>query len=481
MILQENIIIDTDAYKLTHWKQHLSNLQKMYSYGEARTGSKYDWITFFGLQMVLKDHFVGQVITLEKIEEAERYASFWFGKDYNYFNKTAWVEILKRYDGKLPMKIKAVPEGKIVNKSNVLFTMESLDPLFAPLLNSMETLITHTWYPIVVATHGLHILKNIYPYYRDSNALDMLMYAINDFGFRGTSCFQEAYRGGAAQLLNGYGSDTTVGDRALDIYYHKNHPRLISVLASEHSVPTSFGPDKEVEYVLHLLDVTPDDAIISCVGDSYDIYNFARNVLGHEEVKSKIIARTGRFVLRPDSGNPIEVNLTLLPILAEVFGYIFHNGYKVINHNVGLIQGDGMNINSITELYKAVCNDGWSAANIVVGSGGGLLREHTRDDISFAIKASYAEYSDGPINIQKNPVTSSGKKSKTGQMKLVPGYTSNKLTNYMTVNHMDLAYDGYKDTLETVFDTGELVKDYTFEEILNNYSLDKFLKEMNNE
>lgn len=478
MLMQPNICRDTDAYKLTHWLQYPSELSKMYSYAEARIGSKYDWIVFFGLQMILKDHFVGQVLDDDRIAEAKELSKQWLGTD-KYFNEHGWKSILDKYDGYLPMLIKAVPEGKIVNKGNVLFTIESTDPQFAPLMNSMETLLTHVWYPITIATHGMYILRDIYPHFLRTGSINNLPYVINDFGFRGVSSYQEAYRGAAAHLLNGHGSDTTAGDMALRTYYNASQARLSSVLASEHSVATVYGKNGEVEYVKHLLENTPENCIISCVGDSYDIFNFAQNVLSNPEIKKRIETRTGRFVLRPDSGDPNQVNIKLLDILGSIFGYHVNElGYKVLNDNVGIIQGDGMRRESIKVLYDIICSAGWSADNLVVGSGGGLLREHTRDDISFAIKASYAEFGDRKVNIQKDPITSSGKKSKTGKLKLVAGYTSGKLTDYMTVNHNELEYEGYVDELVPVYENGQLLKDYTFDEVLSNYSLLKFLKDL---
>ena len=477
MKLCNNIITDTDAYKLTHHLQYPKGLNYMYSYAEARIGSKYPWITFFGLQMVLKDYFVGQVLTKVMIDEAEELAYETFGQ--NYFNRKDWEYILEKYDGKLPMKIKAVPEGKIINSGNVLFTMESTDPVFAKYLNSMETVLTHVWYPIVVATKGAYILQGVYPYFEKIDATEALPYVINDFGFRGVSGKEEAARGGAAHLLNCVGSDTLIGQRLLKSHYNAS-PRLQSVLATEHSVATMYGEGDEVGYVRNLLnkDYISENAIISCVGDSYDIFRFAREVLSHPEIKQLLIERPGRFVLRPDSGNPIEVNLELLFILSEVFGYSYINGMKQINHNIGLIQGDGMDQDSIIALYAALDANGWAATNLVVGSGGGLLRKHTRDDISFAIKASYAEFDDGTKrNIVKNPITQTNKKSKTGKLKLVAGYTSGKLTDYMTINHESENFDGYVDNLEEVFNNGELIKSYTFDEVLSNRSIDKFIKQ----
>ena len=478
-MLEQNIIVDTDAYKLSHWLQYPKGLEYMYSYGEARSGSKFDHIAWFGLQMILMDHFVGKVITLEKIEQAEAMCRAWFNTP-DYFNKKAWIEIYNRYGGHLPMTIKSLPEGTIVNKSNVLFTMESNDLLFAGLLNSMETLLTHVWYPTTVLTNQIHIIKDIYPLFNLSGKTNMMEYIINDFSFRGVSCFQEAYRGGAAHLVVSRGSDNIAGDRALNKYYNNPIGRLQSVLATEHSVATIYGSGEgEIKYVRNLLTnpLIPSTALISVVGDSYNIFRFAKEVMGNPEIKQLIIEREGRFVLRPDSGNPDEVCLALLNILAnEVFGYTVEHGLKVISHNVGLIQGDKMNRETIYELYTNLVNNGWSAANLVVGSGGGLLREHVRDDISFATKASFSIVDDKSINIQKNPITSPGKVSKTGMFKVTAGITKNFLNDYRTINHESPGFENYIDELEVVFSNGVLQKTYTFEDVLKNFELNKFIE-----
>src|ERR1035441_6425617 len=96
---------------------------------------------------------------------------------------------------------------------------------------------------------------------------------------------------------------------------------------------------------------------VAVVSDSYDIYNACSKIWG-EELHDKVLSRDGVLVIRPDSGVPVDVILKILPILAEKFGYeINAKGYKVLNPKVRIIQGDGVNIDSIQEILNAMLKD----------------------------------------------------------------------------------------------------------------------------
>jgi nicotinamide phosphoribosyltransferase len=417
--MRKNIIIDTDAYKLTHWKQYVKGLTKLYSYCEPRTGGRFPTVSYIGLQMLVQDHFLDRV-TSEMIDEAEEESYLTFGTD-KYFNRAAWEKVKNL--GYLPMTIRTLPEGMEVPVSNSLFTLESdaNHPWFATVLNSLETVIMPLWYPTTISTNSLYILKELKPLVELTGTVELLPFMVNDFGLRGATGLESGGRAGVGHLLHFMGSDNMTSSRFIKDYYGFKG-RAKSVWATEHSVATSYGPGRgEFDYVNAQLDRAPDDAILSLVIDSYDSINFVKNVIGSHEIKTRIINRSGRVVLRPDSGIPKVMVLTILNLLEEIFGSSMNNkGYKVLNHNVGVIQGDGMNRETIIDLYKHIISFGWSTDNLVVGSGGGLLQEgFTRDTERFAIKASYGELNGAPFNIQKDPKTDPSKKSKTGELKVI--------------------------------------------------------------
>jgi nicotinamide phosphoribosyltransferase len=464
--MRKNIIIDTDAYKLTHHLQYPSNLTKLYSYGEPRVGGKYPFVSFFGLQMIIEDHFL-QVVTDEMIEEAAEESASTFGTP-DYFNRGVWEKV--RDLGHLPIRIRAVPEGTKIKISNALFTLESTEPWFASTLNALESTLMHVWYPTTIATRAMYIKEGLAPFFANTSDIGdfILPVAVNDFGYRGATSHETAARGGAAFMVHFVGSDNMPANRALKDYYGLQG-RLKSVWATEHSVATSYSSGKgEFDYINAQLDRSEDDKIISIVIDSYDSDNFIQNIVGNEEIKKKIKAKSGRVVFRPDSGIPLRNVLKYSDMLGGIFGYSINSkGYKVINSNVGLLQGDGMDEASIIELYRNYTESGWAADNIITGSGGGLLQvDANRDTSRWAIKASYGE-TDGGVgfNIQKNPKTDVTKASKTGKLKVLRmGHDS-----YMTIssaNDTSSQFNGYIDSMETVLQNGVFKKD-TFENILN--------------
>ena len=415
--MRNNIIIDTDAYKITHHLQYVNGLTKLYSYGEPRSGGRFPTVSYIGLQMIVKDNFLTSV-TSEMIDEAEEESYLTFGTD-KYFNRSTWERVKNL--GYLPITIRTLPEGLEVPVSNSLFTLESTEPWFATALNSLESVMMHVWYPTTIGTNSLYILRDIKPLVEKTGTLALLPFMVNDFGLRGATSLESGGRAGVGHLLHFMGSDNMTSSRFIKDYYGFKG-RAKSVWATEHSVATSYGPGRgEFDYVNAQLDRAPDDAIISLVIDSYDSINFVKNVIGSEEIKNRIINRKGRIVLRPDSGDPKYMVLTILNLLEEIFGsYANEKGYKVINYNVGVIQGDGMKRETILSLYKHIIEYGWSTDNLVVGSGGGLLQEgFTRDTERFAIKASHGELNHIPFNIQKDPKTDPTKKSKTGELKVV--------------------------------------------------------------
>ncbi|MFV0556644.1 MAG: nicotinate phosphoribosyltransferase [Lactovum sp.] len=443
----ENLILTTDAYKLTHWQEYPSELSKLYSYCEAREGGLFDSVVFFGLQMIIHDHLL-EAITNDMINEAEEEAAMTFGTR-KYFNREVWEKV--RDLGYLPIKIKSLPEGTKVKTGTVLFTLESTEAWFATTLNALETVLMHVWYPTTLATNGFYIKQALLKFYEESGNLDNLPFAVNDFGLRGATSKEAAERGGAAHLLHFQGTDNMVANRAIKEIYDLAG-RGLSVWATEHSVATSYGESEgEFDYLNSQLDRSEEESTISIVIDSFDSLNFIDRVVGSKEISEKIKKRSGRVVFRPDSGNPIETPIAVIEHLSKIFGYsINKKGYKVLNHNVGVIQGDGMKRETITELYRTLLALSWSADNIITGSGGGLLQQgFDRDTQRFAIKASYAELEDGSeINVQKK---TPGKLSKSGRFKVV----ENNKGEIITVPHTDSA----KDLLRTVYENGNYYPD----------------------
>lgn len=466
MKTRENIILFADAYKYSHHKLYYPGTHKIYSYLESR-GGEFSETVFFGLQYLLKHYIEGVVITKDKINEADKDMLEVFGRN-DVFDKTKFEYILEKHNGKLPIEIKAVPEGTVVPVHNVLMTIENTDPACYWLPNFLETLLMQVWYPNTVATLSREIKKTINQYYNETASEASkagIDFVLNDFGFRGVSSVESASLGGAAHLINFMGSDTIMGSVMTKRYYHAKKMYGMSVPATEHSVCTLLGEAGELDIFKHVLQTFPE-GIVSCVSDSFDIFRACSEYWG-TELKEIILNRKGVLVIRPDSGDPVLTLLHVFTILLDKFGFnINEKGFKVLPPQVRVLQGDGINYHSIQTIYEALKMAGISAENLVLGMGGALLQKVDRDTQKFAFKCSYAEINDKPIDVQKHPlemdengaIKKSFKVSKAGKLKLIVTEEG-----YKTVKQHE--YPGYADQLIPIFKDGELLHDTSFEEI----------------
>ena len=154
--MEDNLLLKTDSYKVSHHKQYPKDTTTVYAYLESR-GGDYPEQVFFGLQYILKKHLVGKVITKEYLDQAIEFWKEHFG--YDIIDREMWEYIIEKYDGHLPIRIKAVPEGTVVPTGNVLMTIENTDPLCSSLTTFLETILLQIWYPITIATNSREIKK----------------------------------------------------------------------------------------------------------------------------------------------------------------------------------------------------------------------------------------------------------------------------------------------------------------------------------
>lgn len=448
-----SIILNTDSYKVSMFAQYPPNTTGVYSYIESR-GGIFDSTLFFGLQGFIKEYLL-KPITKEEIDFAE---SILLAHGEPFYRE-GWEYILKEHGGYLPVIIKAVPEGTVVPVSNVLVTIENTDPNCFWLTTWLETsLLRAVWYPTTVATQSWMIKNIILKALEESGDPYGIDFKLHDFGARGVSSFESAGIGGAAHLINFKGTDTITGILYANEYYNSGVCGF-SIPAMEHSTTTSWGRENEVEAYRNMLNVyAKPNSILACVSDSYDIFNAAEKLWG-EELRQQVIDSGATIVIRPDSGDPTEVCLKLVNILGKKFGYTTNEkGYDVLNH-VRLIQGDGVNVESIQSILNAFLESGWSADNIAFGMGGQLLQQVNRDTQKFAMKCSSVKVNEKWVPVMKDPITDTGKRSKSGRVTL---YKNRDGSFFSGVE------DWEKSALETVFENGKLLKEYSFDEIRRN-------------
>jgi len=408
----------------------------------------------FGLQIFLKE-YLSTPITLADIEEADQ---FWKAHGEPFYRE-GWEYILCNHAGKLPVSIKAVPEGTVVSGKNVLVTIVNTDPKCWWLPSFLETaLLRAVWYPTTVATQS-YMCKQIIlaALEKSSDDLSQVAFKLHDFGGRGASSMETAAIGGAAHLVNFMGSDTVSGVLAARKYYGAPMAAF-SIPAAEHSTITSWGRDHEVDAFRNMLKLfAKPGSIVAVVSDSYDLMN-AVNSLWGEKLKDEVINSGATIVVRPDSGDPLTVPIEVVKALADKFGFTVNSkGYKVLPNCVRVIQGDGITVDTLPIILDNLLAAGFAADNIAFGMGGGLLQMVNRDTLRFAMKCSAICIKGEWHDVYKDPKTDPKKVSKRGRLALI-----NDGNGWETV---PLEGNAYKDQLVQVWRNGVLLRDWTFDQI----------------
>lgn len=412
-----NLLLSTDVYKVSHGDQYPEGTSKVYSYLCARKDfgkTDVDKITFFGLQYYLEKYLSKGISHNDIYEFVYVYQSI-APLSQETIQRMRYVADL----GYLPIEIKALPEMKEYPLQTPLLTITNTDPKAYWLVNYIEGLMLKLWYPCSVATRSkqyYELAKNYSELTCDNH--DHLPYCVHDFGYRSVSSEESAMLGGASHLLNFSGSDTILGEYMLSKYYGIEKAK--SVPASEHSVMCSNGREGEFKSFERMLDLYPT-GIVSIVSDTYDLWNVLENYT--EKLKDRILARDGKVVFRPDSGNPPEIIRKALPILWDKFGGTINSkGYKVLNPKVGLIYGDGIYFERYEQILDEMKRAGFASSNLVIGVGGLLLQNHSRDDFGFAQKTTYIEVNGEPRNVFKDPITDRKKKSHKGLLSVTKDF-----------------------------------------------------------
>lgn len=451
--MEFNFAMLTDSYKLGHHAMYPRGTETVYSYLESRQGATYSWTVFFGLQYLLKRYFIGQVVTQDMVFEARDFCASHFG-DPSIFNERMWQHIVDKHDGRLPLLIRAAPEGMAIPTGNVLMTIENTDPECFALTNHAETVLSQVWYPSTVATLSRKVKGMIGKFMAETGGPVDTQFKLHDFGFRGSTSVESAGIGGMAHLVNFSGTDTVPGITTAMQYYGAKMCGY-SVPASEHSVMTSLGREGEREVVRELLRRYPK-GILSIVADSYNVFDFCSDILGRQ-LREEVLARAGVTVVRPDSGDPVTTMLRVLTLLGAAFGTSINDkGFQELNPHVRVLWGDGLNYDKIYDILLAMKGKGWSAANIAtLGMGGGLLQGVNRDTQRFAFKSSAQKRNGKWYDVWKDPLDTT-KSSKRGRLALA---LSN--SGYETLPEADVS----DNQLVPVFVNGALRREWTFDQV----------------
>lgn len=454
-VFNTNFILMVDSYKTSHFLQYPQGTETVYSYIESRKGGLYDRVQFVGLQAFIME-WMTKPITMDDIDFAEEIITL----HGTAFNREGWERIVKVHGGYMPVLIKAIPEGLVIPTGNVLVTIENTDPLLPWLAQYIETaLLRAVWYPATVGTVSWNIKQEMKRWFdKTSDDPSGIAFKLHDFGARGVSSDHSAALGGLAHLVNFMGTDTL---EAIVLARNAYNEKMagFSVNAAEHSTITSWGKNNECDAFRNMIkQFAKPGSITAVVSDSYDLDNAV--VMWNTDLRQEVIDSGATVVIRPDSGDPVETPLRTIERLGAGYGFTVNSkGYKVLNY-VRVIQGDGMNPDSIHRLLWNLDFHGWSIDNIAVGMGGGLLQQVNRDTMRFAQKASAIMRDKRWIDIQKMPKTDPTKASKAGRLSLIT-----EDGEYSTVPQQD---NYWRDVLRPVYKNGEHLNITNFAKVREN-------------
>jgi nicotinamide phosphoribosyltransferase len=451
-----NLILNTDSYKLSHFRQYPPGTEVVNSYIEPRGGELRD-VLFFGLQSFIKQHLL-RPITQADVDEAESVAMAHVG----VFNREGWQRIVDVHGGRLPVEIEAVPEGSVLATHIPLVQLRNTDPALFWLPSYLETaLLRAVWYPSTVASVSFACRRVLHRYLEETadDPAQVLPFQLHDFGARGASSDESAAIGGAAHLINFMGTDTLAAVMLARRDYAEPMAGF-SIPASEHSTMTSWGRDGETAAYRNMIQCfSGPQKTLAFVVDSYDIWNALDSVIGGE-LRAQIETNGGRIVIRPDSGDPVAVLPRVIEHLMKIFGHRLNGKrYRVLPDFIRVVQGDGIDLHSLPRILQTLKMHAIATENVTFGMGGGLLQKVDRDTMKWAMKASQVIINGMPRDVFKDPVTDPGKRSKAGRWAVIRNDTG----ALESVRIEQLA--GRENLLRPVYRDGRLLFDETFAEI----------------
>lgn len=143
----DNIILNTDTYKHSHWNLYPPGTNYVSSYIESR-GGIFSAHLFVGLQAFIKKHLL-RPITIDDIDEAEIVTR----QHKIPSNRACWLGIVNEHNGYLPVGIEAIPKGTVLPIKNVLVQIVNMDPKYFWVTSFIETAsLWAVWYPTSVGT-----------------------------------------------------------------------------------------------------------------------------------------------------------------------------------------------------------------------------------------------------------------------------------------------------------------------------------------
>lgn len=476
--MKTNPLTLIDFYKADHRRQYPEGTQLVYSNftpRKAREEGSHQ-LVFFGLQYFVKEYLIRQWNEgffqrpkEEVMVEYRRRMDNALGKDSIPVEHIADLHDL----GYLPLVVKGLPEGTVVTPKIPVVTVYNTHPDFFWLTNYLESLMSAIlWKPATSATTAFRYRQTFERFAHETvgdSGLDFVYWQGHDFSFRGMSGIEDACISAAGHLLSFYGTDTVPAIDFHEEYYGANSDRELvggSVPATEHSVMCMGTKDNEIGTFKRLITELYPNGIVSIVSDTWDFWQVITEYL--PMLKADILARDGKVVIRPDSGDPVKIIVGdkdavpgspeykgAIECMWETFGgTITEKGYKLLDSHIGLIYGDSITLQRQQAILDGLKQKGFASFNVVLGIGSYTYEYVTRDTYGFAMKATYGEVNGEPRNIFKDPKTDDGTK------KSAKGLLSVGKENGELVLKDECTWEEEKQgLLQTVFENGKLVNE----------------------
>jgi nicotinamide phosphoribosyltransferase len=509
-----NPLFLTDGYKTGHHQQYPKGTTLVYSNFTPRS-NKYapngcERVVSFGQQMVVQqihEAFQNEFFSKPKDEvcgEMKRELSLYLGTDYDVSHFEALHDL-----GYLPINVKAIKEGTLVPIKVPVLTIYNTHADFYWITNYLETIISNLlWKPMTSATIA-HTYRKVLTKWQEKTDAErgwFIDWQGHDFSMRGMDSVDAVISSGLGHLTSFSGTDSLPTLYGARKYYGETGFVGGSVNATEHSVMCAGGSDDEVGTFRRLIETYPT-GILSVVSDTWDLWKVCTEHV--VTLKEEILARDGKLVIRPDSGDPVDIicghlkgneeesykqyrdkiyqmrkdkgivldmdkiapEKGVIELLWDVFGgTINEQGYKVLDSHIGAIYGDSITIDRANEICKRLETKGFASTNVVLGIGSFTYQFNTRDTFGFAMKATYVEVNKPKFNgdfnpegreIFKDPITDDGtKKSATGLLCV----TKHNENGYMLVDKVSWTAEGNGE-LQTIYNDGKFENYTTLEEI----------------
>ena len=480
-----NPLYEADGYKVGHPLMIVNNTSREYwtwiprslkymPKGIDKIMSAGQQLTWRFIHSIFQENFFDQPIDVARkfVKDMSQYLMLPY--DFDGFERLHNL-------GYLPVRIKALEEGTFTDPNIPHMTGINTVDGYAWLGLFLETLVSKlSWQCPTTATIGHQFKKNAVEYVKktDPENLWLADFMCHDFHSRGGNPFT-SIAAGLGHSFSNSGSDTLNVIPASRYYYDfdEDGMPIFSVNASEHSVTCtgifyyehklkngelnheiewyysfdlpSVGSVENPDYLaiaecLNLRDwlMKFPVGLLSVVSDTMDLWKLITHVL--PRLKDLIMSREGKLVIRPDSGDPVDITcgkfvfvpheyeseeefeMTMkeinspegkgvVELLYDIFGgETTSTGYKRLDSHIGMIYGDSINLERQVSIYDRLERKGFSATNVVVGVGSYTYVMLTRDSAGYAAKGAWFEVIEEgeriAFDIYKDPITDDGTK-----------------------------------------------------------------------